>query len=104
MRFTSFSTHEDGVICEITLDTIANNENVSVSTTFASGYAVNVTRSNNLLYIDVLKGSMYFNEHLVFEYDEGEFECFMYKMSNAESDFEVGFAYGRLIPLKEVIE
>lgn len=98
MTFISTTTLEDAFVREITLDTVTNNESISVSTTFANGYAINMVRSHSTIYIDVLKGSLYFNEHLVFEYDEGELEYFIHKMSTAESDFDVGFAYGRLTP------
>ena len=98
MIFISESRYEDEVVRKVTLDTVSNNENVAVSTTFANGYAVNIVRNNNTICIDVLKGSMYYNTHLVFKYDEGEFEYFINAVSTAETEFEVGFACGKLTP------
>lgn len=98
MTFISNTTTEDTIVLQNALYTITCNASISVSVTFANGYDVNMVRSHSTIYIDVLKGSLYFNEHLVFEYDDGEVIDFVSAVAKAESDFNVGFAYGRLTP------
>ena len=67
MTFTSVSVYEDDIVREITLDTVTNHENVAVCTTFANKYVAEIVRNHNTILIDVLKGSVRYNTHLVFK-------------------------------------
>ena len=98
MTFISQGSLEDAIVRKFVLDTITNNKAVSIDVTFANGYAVNMVRNHSTIAIDALKGSMYYNEHLMFVYDESEFEDFINAISTAETDFAVGFACGKLTP------
>lgn len=98
MTFISTTTFEDTFARKFVLDTVTNNKAVAIDVVFANGYAVNMVRNHSTIAIDVLKGSMYYNAHLMFVYDEGEFEDFINAISTAESDFAVGFACGKLTP------
>lgn len=98
MTLISQGTLEDAIIRKFVLDTVASNKAVAIDVVFTNGYAVNMVRNHSTIAIDVLKGSMYYNTHLMFKYDEGEFEDFINAISTAETDFAVGFACGKLTP------
>ena len=98
MTLISQGSLEDAIIRKFVLDTVANNKAVAIDVVFANKYAVNMVRNHSTIALDVLKGSMYYNTHLIFVYDDNEFEDFINAISNAETDFEVGLACGRLTP------
>ena len=111
MKFISDTKTEDAIVLQNTLYTMACNATVSVFVTFANGYTINMVRIHSTIYIEVCKGSKYFNQRIVFEYKDGEVIDFVTTVAKAEGDFDVGFAYGSLTPKftrqsarKEVIE
>lgn len=106
MKFISFSKFEDDFARNFICDTIAQNDYINICTTFANGYTVEALKSYYQIFVEVSRGDckLSHSDHIdtdgAFEYKEDEIRKFINAIANAENDFEVGFAYGRLTQKK----
>jgi hypothetical protein len=102
MTFISVSKFEDELAREFMYGTITEYDAVDVFATFSNGYTVEILRNHNLIFVEISRGEckLSYSDHIdtdgAFVYKDEELITLINAVANAETDFDVGFAYGRL--------